>query len=304
MIGCVYKIVAVEGEHVGFVYVGRSVDRDARRRFNAHCRGECKSSFVDRYIQKYGKSAVRLEVVELVEGENKKDLNKKLNEREIYWIGELGCVWPLGMNFTKGGAGVIPCEDVIRRISEAQKGEKSAWFGKKRTEENKQRLSKAKLGVKRGPLTEEWKDNLSKACMGKQNSLGFKHPPEFGVKVSARVQKENNPFWGKKHTEETKQKMRESHHDYSGDKHPRFGKHCSDKSIQKYKETQLNKKGSIGVSFNKKLLKWSAYVRYQERQVYLGIFTDKQDAMKAHDCVERILFAEYAVQNRDLVKVS
>lgn len=35
---------------------------------------------------------------------------------------------------------------------------------------------------------------------------------------------ENNPFFGRKHAEETRQKMRESHADVSGNKHPCFGR--------------------------------------------------------------------------------
>ena len=58
----------------------------------------------------------------------------------------------------------------------------------------------------------ETKMKISKAKKGKPNpTKGISRPDMAG---------ENNPFYGKHHTEETKIKMSENHADYSGDNHP------------------------------------------------------------------------------------
>ena len=82
MTGCIYQIKAIAGGHAGFVYIGRSVDKTAKRRFSDHCCMGSKSSFVDRYIGKYGRDVVELSIVELVEGIDKQELNHNL--RELY----------------------------------------------------------------------------------------------------------------------------------------------------------------------------------------------------------------------------
>ncbi len=63
-------------------------------------------------------------------------------------------------------------------------GENSYMYGKHRSEETKQKISKSKTGKK---LSEEQREKISKAIFGK-----------------------NNPMYGKRHTEESKNKNRES----------------------------------------------------------------------------------------------
>ena len=53
---------------------------------------------------------------------------------------------------------------------------------------------------------------------------------------------EKNPFYGCKHTEETKQMMREHHHDVSGENNPRYGVKLSQEQIQKCRETRCKNK--------------------------------------------------------------
>lgn len=49
---------------------------------------------------------------------------------------------------------------------------------------------------------------------------GFKHAEEWKQQMSKRFSGSRNPFWGKKHTEETREKMRANHADFSGDNNP------------------------------------------------------------------------------------
>ena len=47
---------------------------------------------------------------------------------------------------------------------------------------------------------------------------------------------DKNSFYGKRHTEESKQKMKDNHPDFKGEKHPMYGKHHTEESIQKMKK--------------------------------------------------------------------
>ena len=44
---------------------------------------------------------------------------------------------------------------------------------------------------------------------------------------------QNNPFYGKTHTEESKKKMSLNHKDVSGKNNPMYGKHHSDEAKEK-----------------------------------------------------------------------
>ena len=53
---------------------------------------------------------------------------------------------------------------------------------------------------------------------------------------------ENNPFYGKRHTEEAKQKMSDKHKDlYIGENNPMYGKYHSDETKEKIKQKNLDK---------------------------------------------------------------
>ena len=44
-----------------------------------------------------------------------------------------------------------------------------------------------------------------------------------------------------------------------------------------------NKSGHVGVCWNKKAGKWQSYVTVEGRSIYLGVFTNKEDAILARD---------------------
>ena len=60
-------------------------------------------------------------------------------------------------------------------------------------------------------------------------------------KLSERFSGENNPMWGKKHSEKTKQKISENHADFSGENHPMWGKKHPEKTKQKMSEKKIGK---------------------------------------------------------------
>ena len=99
-----------------------------------------------------------------------------------------------------------------------------AGRGRKHSEETKQKISEANKGV---PKTEEHKQKLrgivkseetrkklSEAHKGKPSPKkglpGVKHTEEYKQDMSKRVSGELNPFYGKTHSDETKQRMKDS----------------------------------------------------------------------------------------------
>lgn len=47
---------------------------------------------------------------------------------------------------------------------------------------------------------------------------------------------DKNPFYGKRHTEESRQKIKDNHPDFKGEKHPMYGKHHTEEAKQKMKK--------------------------------------------------------------------
>lgn len=87
---------------------------------------------------------------------------------EQYYIKVFKTLYPNGYNLTKGGDGLIPCEETRRKLSFARKGIPSPNKGKHLSEDYKRKISDSKKGKMVG---------------------------------------DKNPFYGKHHTEEFKKKM-------------------------------------------------------------------------------------------------
>jgi group I intron endonuclease len=159
--------------------------------------------WLKRAIKKYGKGNFIKEVLEECDLSN-------INEREVYWIKELDARNPkVGYNIAAGGDG--------------------GQLGRKMTAATRKKMVKI------------WK-RLGKAHRGK-------HPSEetrllmSQQQKARRLQGENNPFYGKKHSEVTLRKLRKvlggkNHPMYgmTGSKHPNFGKHLSEETRKKIAE--------------------------------------------------------------------
>lgn len=57
------------------------------------------------------------------------------------------------------------------------------------------------------------------------------------------VNPENHPMYGKHHTEKTRQKMRENHADFNGEKHPMYGRKHTEESRKKMGENHRSMRG-------------------------------------------------------------
>lgn len=123
-----------------------------------------------------------------------------------------------GYNMTFGGegrTGVKASEETKRKMSEAHKGEKNAFYGKHHTEEVKQKFREDRQGTNIG---------------------------------------ESNPFYGKKHSDEVKRKLSEcastrigklnpnyGNHALAGKNHPGYGKPLSGETKRKLSESRKGK---------------------------------------------------------------
>lgn len=85
--------------------------------------------------------------------------------------------------------------------------------GHRHTEDTKIRIGNSSRGRKLKPRTKLHRQHLSASLKGKRSWLGLKHKPESKQKISlTRIEKElakgeNNPMYGKNHTEDSKRMM-------------------------------------------------------------------------------------------------
>lgn len=140
----------------GKKYVGQTTQTLDKRACNGN---NYKSSpLIYKAILKYGWQNIQKEIIECSSEEEmdnlERELIKKYNTTNINF----------GYNIEDGGnKNKHLSEETKRKLSELNKGEKNPNYGKPRSEETKRKISETKKGVKRGPLSEEWKDNLSKS---------------------------------------------------------------------------------------------------------------------------------------------
>jgi len=148
-------------------------------------------------------------------------------------------------------------EEGRRKLSEqckARVGEKHPMFGKKHSEETKRKYSEDRKGKKRPESVSrfisernlrwwsdpEYREKMTQFLdMMHQNNFGRKHSQESKDKMSASHSGEKHFFFGKKHKEETKLKMSLSKiGKYDGDKNPMWN---GGSSLQKYPSIWVNR---------------------------------------------------------------
>ena len=193
-VGVIYKITNTLN---GKPYIGQTRQK-LNRRISGH-KSSKKNFGVDAAITKYGWENFTVEVIEECPIE-------KLNEREIFWIAELGSKVPNGYNLTDGGDGALnPSPETRARMSAARKGKPSPNKGKKLPEEQKAKISANHAdvnGEKNGFYgkhhSEETCAKMSAAKKGKPHKP---HSPETKAKISASEK-------GRKLSEETRAKIK------------------------------------------------------------------------------------------------
>jgi group I intron endonuclease len=101
---------------------------------------------------------------------------EELEEKEKFWVAFYKADNPAhGYNHTVGGIKTVYTQEARKKISEAQKGEKSYWFGKSHTFEARKKMSEAHKGIntwqKGKKASEETKRKMSEARKGKNSTL-------------------------------------------------------------------------------------------------------------------------------------
>lgn len=193
-------------------------------------------------LKKYGKENFIRDI--LIECE----INDNLILEQKY-ISDLNTLYPNGYNLTKNGGFNIFTEELRSKLSNKKKGRVGPNKGKKFSEETRRKMSEARKGIKLGSCSEEIKEKIRQSNLGKKRSIetkrklskslsGRKLSEQTKEKMSnfqkGRIKSEEerkniseskkgqkNPIYGKnpwnkgktgfKHSEKTKQKMRESH---------------------------------------------------------------------------------------------
>lgn len=166
----IYKITNPKGK----IYVGQSVN--IKRRWNEHKYSNCKKLVkLYRSFEKYGCKSHKFEILEICSKE-------LLNEREIYW-GKYYNVLnkEKGLNLKLGnGRGNV-------------------------SEEVKKKLSKSRKGFQ---FSEKSKQQMRNSALGRNNTEIQKN--KLSISLKKYYSKNQGSFKGKKHTEETKNKIRKS----------------------------------------------------------------------------------------------
>jgi group I intron endonuclease len=236
MTGSIYLVTNTVNNKV---YVGQT-DRTLGKRWNAHCsnaRTSVSPTYLYKAINKHGRDAFTISLVETVPLE-------QLDAAEIKWIAfyESFTDRTKGYNLTAGGGGIrgmVHSFSTKKKMSESHSGAKNYAFGTKKSQEWKDKMSAAMMGV---PKTFEARANMSvaqkakvlspdnpifgnKYAVGNKNRLGIKHTPEAIQKISlaltGRVQSAeelamrkgiakrgpDNPLFGIPLSEETRTRM-------------------------------------------------------------------------------------------------
>lgn len=171
------------------IYIGQ----DTRNRKNYFGSG----NLITRALKKYGKENFTKEILWEC------DTIEELNEKEIFFIAKYNSTHRrIGYNIVGGGYGSLGYDapaHVRKKWSDRQRGEKNHFYGKKHSEEFKQKVSAKLKGRK---LTPEHRENIGKGNTGKKRS------PEHVAKMREQCG-EKASFYGRKHTEETKAKLRD-----------------------------------------------------------------------------------------------
>lgn len=167
----------------GNIYIGKAADLFERIYQHIHATKIGSSTHFHNAIRKYGITAFEFfEIAKFAQEQDAFDYERHLihqfrtNGQKLY-------------NITNGGEG------------------NSGWHHRKETIEF---LSKINKGNKHGlgyRHTDDAKSLMSKQRLGNKHRLGIKHSQLVIAKISAAISGEKNPFFGKRHTAETKEKI-------------------------------------------------------------------------------------------------
>lgn len=189
MVG-IYSITSPSGK----VYIGQSWNIEKRHKFYYTAKS-CKQQIgISRSIAKYG---YENHIVKTVQELPISVSQKILDEYEIFFIEQFKEGGILLLNMKGGGMGGKLSKETIIKIQLARSKYPPPTLGKKFSEESKRRMSAWQIGRKMSP------ESIEKS---RQANIGRKLSEEHKAKIKASLAI-SNPWTGKKHKEESKQKQ-------------------------------------------------------------------------------------------------
>jgi group I intron endonuclease len=204
-----YKIYLITNIENKKQYVGIT-KFSIEERFSQHMK---RGFLLTEAIKKYGEQKFSIKLIEEVESA------ERAYELEIFYIQKYNTKVPNGYNLTDGGDGIFGWEvseeyrqECSERIKLLHKEKKVGMYGKNHSEETKKKMSASLKG--------------NTNCLGRTLSEESK-------------QKIREKHLGKFVSEETKKKISENHHDISGKNNPMYGKKHSPETIEKMRQKAL-----------------------------------------------------------------
>lgn len=186
--GFIYKIQNINNSktYIGQTTKKRPSDRYSQHRYNAtHLEQSKNVSYLHRAMNKEGLDNFKFEIIEEID-------NSLLNEREKYWIQFYNSMAPNGYNLTIGGEGTCG----YNRPQSVGEKEKRKTSNIKYYQEHPEAIEKIRERTKTLWQNEEYRKKVTES----NKKFYAEHPDIF--------KGENNPMYGKKHTEEALEKIR------------------------------------------------------------------------------------------------
>ena len=188
--GYIYKITNNINNklYIGQTIKTRPTDRFSQHKYIAnHLQTEKGNSYLHRAMANYGVNNFTFEVIEQID-------NTLLNERQQYWIKFYNSLAPNGYNLTQGGSGTkgYSRSQTLNEKLKRQDSNKKFYIN------NPQAKQKASQRTKKLWQNEEYRKKVTDSV----HNFYDNHPDIFSG--------ENNPMYGKKHTQEAKEKIQQA----------------------------------------------------------------------------------------------
>jgi group I intron endonuclease len=208
-ISCIYKLINLQSNNI---YVGQTIDYVGRRyaHYNSLKKNKHSNEHLQNAYNKYGKENFVFEILLYCEP-------FELTRYEQFFVDTLHPEYNICRECVNSSKGVKQSEQTKKKKSIKLKGRVCS-------EETKKKLSEAKKGIprpeyvikkmhffKKGNIapksiyTDAWRKSISESLLGLSRSI------ESRQKQSVSVTGNKNHFFGKTHTEETKQRISAAH---------------------------------------------------------------------------------------------